>query len=130
MVWVDFCGSSEEELHELAMELGLNELAVEDALGPHQHPKLDHYASQRFPAFHAVELNAEDGCRCSSSGCSLSRSDRRVTERAEAGPDEGSAAPPSGLSGRGNGRWRRYASAIGPGLVTGASDDDPSGVAT
>ena len=26
--------------------------------------------------------------------------------------------------------WRRYLSAMGPGLVTGASDDDPSGIAT
>lgn len=26
--------------------------------------------------------------------------------------------------------WRRYLSALGPGLVTGASDDDPSGIAT
>src|ERR1700689_5805560 len=27
-------------------------------------------------------------------------------------------------------RWHRYLSAMGPGLVTGASDDDPSGIAT
>jgi Mn2+/Fe2+ NRAMP family transporter len=26
--------------------------------------------------------------------------------------------------------WRRYQAALGPGLVTGASDDDPSGIAT
>src|SRR4030081_3849841 len=26
--------------------------------------------------------------------------------------------------------WRRYLRALGPGLVTGASDDDPSGIAT
>jgi NRAMP (natural resistance-associated macrophage protein)-like metal ion transporter len=26
--------------------------------------------------------------------------------------------------------WKRYAEALGPGLVTGASDDDPSGIAT
>ena len=26
--------------------------------------------------------------------------------------------------------WRRYAKSLGPGLVTGASDDDPSGIAT
>src|SRR5664280_1660887 len=26
--------------------------------------------------------------------------------------------------------WRQYLRAIGPGLVTGASDDDPSGIAT
>jgi NRAMP (natural resistance-associated macrophage protein)-like metal ion transporter len=27
-------------------------------------------------------------------------------------------------------RWRKYVRAMGPGLVTGASDDDPSGIAT
>src|SRR5438132_11874745 len=27
-------------------------------------------------------------------------------------------------------RWRHYTQALGPGLVTGASDDDPSGIAT
>jgi NRAMP (natural resistance-associated macrophage protein)-like metal ion transporter len=27
-------------------------------------------------------------------------------------------------------KWRQYLSAIGPGLITGASDDDPSGIAT
>ncbi|MEA2533341.1 MAG: hypothetical protein QOJ93_1152, partial [Actinomycetota bacterium] len=26
--------------------------------------------------------------------------------------------------------WRQYLKALGPGLVTGASDDDPSGIAT
>jgi Mn2+/Fe2+ NRAMP family transporter len=28
------------------------------------------------------------------------------------------------------GPWRAYLRALGPGLVTGASDDDPSGIAT
>ena len=32
VVWVDLCGPSVEQLHELAEELGLHELAVEDAL--------------------------------------------------------------------------------------------------
>ena len=27
-------------------------------------------------------------------------------------------------------KWRQYLRAIGPGLITGASDDDPSGIAT
>ena len=49
VVWVDFCGPSKEQLHELADELGLHELAVEDALGPHQRPKLDHYDDPPVP---------------------------------------------------------------------------------
>ena len=34
VVWVDLCGPSAEQLHELADELGLHELRVEDALSP------------------------------------------------------------------------------------------------
>ena len=58
-VWVDLCGPTVDELHELADELGLHELAVEDALGRHQRPKLDHYASHLFMACHAVSVDPE-----------------------------------------------------------------------
>ena len=59
VVWVDFCGPTHEQLHELAEELGLHELAVEDALGEHQRPKLDHYESHLFLSTHAVRVNAD-----------------------------------------------------------------------
>jgi magnesium transporter len=59
VVWVDLCGPSKEQLHELGDELGLHELAVEDALGPHQRPKIDYYASHLFLACHAVEVDAD-----------------------------------------------------------------------
>ena len=61
VVWVDFCAPSKEQLHELASELGLHELAVEDALGEHQRPKLDHYATHLFLSCHAVRVNTDDG---------------------------------------------------------------------
>ncbi len=57
VVWVDLCGPNKDELHELARELGLHELAVEDALGPHQRPKLDHYPTHRFLSCHTVRLD-------------------------------------------------------------------------
>lgn len=60
IVWVDLCGPSKEQLHELADELGLHELAVEDALSEHQRPKLDHYASHLFLATHAVRVDAAE----------------------------------------------------------------------
>jgi magnesium transporter len=59
VVWVDFCGPSIDQLHEVAAELGLHELAVEDALGPHQRPKLDHYESHLFLSCHAVRVDPE-----------------------------------------------------------------------
>ncbi len=59
IVWVDFCNPSKELLDELAQELGLHELAVEDALGPHQRPKLDIYESHSFLSCHAVRVERD-----------------------------------------------------------------------
>jgi magnesium transporter len=61
VVWVDLCGPSKEQLHELAGELGLHELAVEDALSIHQRPKLDHYPTHLFLTMHAARLAREAG---------------------------------------------------------------------
>jgi magnesium transporter len=57
VVWVDFCRPDKEQLHDLAGELGLHELAVEDALGPHQRPKLDRYPTHLFLSCHTVRLD-------------------------------------------------------------------------
>ena len=35
VVWVDFCQPTHDDLLQLAEELGLHELAIEDALSPH-----------------------------------------------------------------------------------------------
>ncbi len=60
-VWVDFVDPPLAQLDELAAELGLHELAVEDALGPHQRPKLDHYATHRFLSSQAVRVIRDEG---------------------------------------------------------------------
>ena len=57
IVWVDMCSPSKDELLVLADELGLHELAVEDALSPHQRPKLDHYDTHLFLSAHAVRID-------------------------------------------------------------------------
>ncbi len=62
LVWVDLLNPSRELLFELAGELGLHELAVEDALGPHQRPKLDKYESHSFLSCHSVSID-EDASR-------------------------------------------------------------------
>src|SRR6266511_1057050 len=59
LVWADFCAPSKEQLDELGSELGLHELAVEDALEPHQRPKLDRYATHAFLSCHAVQVKAD-----------------------------------------------------------------------
>lgn len=61
LVWIDVCGPTEEVLGRLAAELGLHDLAVEDALEPHQRPKLDHYASHLFLSCHAVAVDRDRG---------------------------------------------------------------------
>ena len=61
VVWVDYCAPSPEEMEELKHELGFHELAVEDALGPHQRPKLDHYPEHLFLSSHAVKLDHSTG---------------------------------------------------------------------
>jgi magnesium transporter len=57
VVWVDLVSPTLDDLRMLADELGLHELAVEDALEPHQRPKLDHYASHLFLSCHAVRMD-------------------------------------------------------------------------
>jgi len=58
-VWVDFCAPDRESLHELAGELGLHELAVEDAVGPHQRPKIDYYDTHLFLVCHGVRITPD-----------------------------------------------------------------------
>jgi magnesium transporter len=60
IVWVDLVGPSTQELLDLAEELGLHELAVEDAVGRQQRPKLDRYPTHLFlTTYHvAVDLDA------------------------------------------------------------------------
>ena len=59
LVWVDITNPTEEILAELSDELGLHDLAVEDALSPHQRPKLDIYSSHSFLACHALAVDVE-----------------------------------------------------------------------
>lgn len=60
VVWLDLCDGSVAELHQLADQLGLHELAVEDALRAHQRPKLDHYDDHLFLSCRAARIDAND----------------------------------------------------------------------
>lgn len=53
-VWVDLCAPDIETLRELARELGIHELAIEDASSEHQRPKLDRYPTHSFLSCHAL----------------------------------------------------------------------------
>ncbi|RPI11208.1 MAG: magnesium transporter, partial [Actinobacteria bacterium] len=61
VVWVDYCAPSPEEMEELKAELGFHELAVEDALGQHQRPKVERYPGHLFMVCHSVHLDEATG---------------------------------------------------------------------
>jgi magnesium transporter len=61
VVWVDLCAPDHEDLRRLADELGLHELAVEDAVDEHQRPKLDHYGTHKFLVTRVVTIDVESG---------------------------------------------------------------------
>lgn len=56
-VWLDLGSPTEAELSLVADELGLHELAIEDALQSHQRPKLDEYDTHYYLSAHAVTLD-------------------------------------------------------------------------
>jgi magnesium transporter len=56
VVWVDLCLPDRGEISQLAEELGLDQLAVEDALARHERPKLDHYPTHLFLTTYGLSL--------------------------------------------------------------------------
>ncbi len=61
VVWVDLCAPDMLDLKVVAEELGLHELAVEDAVERRQRPKLDHYRTHDFLSMYAVWLDKDTG---------------------------------------------------------------------
>ncbi|MFI8519537.1 magnesium and cobalt transport protein CorA [Streptomyces sp. NPDC085481] len=61
MAWIGLQRPTEEELHSLAAEFDLHELAVEDALEAHQRPKLERYGDTLFVVLRAARyLDAQE----------------------------------------------------------------------
>jgi magnesium transporter len=61
IVWIDLCAPDRKDLQLVADELGLHELAVEDAAEGHQRPKLDRYDGHDFLTAYSVRLNVTTG---------------------------------------------------------------------
>jgi magnesium transporter len=57
VIWVDLVAPEADELALIAGELGLHALAVEDAIHPHQRPKLDRYPDHAFLSAYAVHFD-------------------------------------------------------------------------
>jgi magnesium transporter len=60
-VWADFISPTASDLAAIEEELGLHQLAVEDAISDFQRPKLDNYDTHLFLAAYAVSLNDKTG---------------------------------------------------------------------
>ena len=59
VVWIDLCGPHGGDLKQVAEELGLHALAVEDAISEQQRPKLDRYSSHLYLAVYEIELDRD-----------------------------------------------------------------------
>lgn len=57
IVWIDLCAPEVDELRVVAAELGLHELAVEDAVQGQQRPKLDRYPDHSFLSTYAIRFD-------------------------------------------------------------------------
>ncbi len=60
VVWADLCVPDRDDLQAIADELGLDPLAVEDAIGRHERPKVDRYPTHLFVNAYATAI-AGDG---------------------------------------------------------------------
>jgi magnesium transporter len=61
LVWADLCAPDHSELQQLADELDLDPLAVEDSVSRRERPKADRYASHLYVNTYAVELDPRSG---------------------------------------------------------------------
>jgi magnesium transporter len=57
VVWLDLYDPAQGDLGIVTEEFGLHPLAVEDAIHPHQRPKVDRYRTHLFANVYAVALD-------------------------------------------------------------------------
>src|ERR1700754_262454 len=61
VVWLDLCGPRDDELRVVTDELGLDPLAIEDAVSRHERAKLDRYPGHLFLNAYDVQLDSGSG---------------------------------------------------------------------
>ncbi len=87
VVWFDFCEPTAADLESIREELGLHELAVEDALEEHTRPKVDRYKTHLFVAAYSVTLDTTTGELASHEVAAFVTRDALVTVRKSRGFD-------------------------------------------
>ncbi|MEW2355908.1 magnesium transporter CorA family protein [Spirillospora sp. NPDC029432] len=60
VLWLDLCDPREEELEPVADALGLDPVAIEDAVSSHERTKLDHYRDYAFLNAYAPEVTGDE----------------------------------------------------------------------
>ena len=81
VVWFDFCEPTAADLESIKEELGLHELAVEDALEEHERPKMDRYKTHLFVTAYSVALDTATGELAAHEVSAFITSDALVTVR-------------------------------------------------
>jgi magnesium transporter len=87
VVWFDLCEPTAADLESIREELGLHELAVEDALAEYERPKLDRYKTHLFVAAYSVALDTASGELASHEVAAFVTHDALVTVRKDRGFD-------------------------------------------
>ena len=87
VVWFDLCEPTAADLESIREELGLHELAVEDALEDYERPKLDRYKTHLFVAAYSVALDTPTGELTAHEVAAFITHDALVTVRKDRGFD-------------------------------------------
>ena len=90
VVWLDLRDPDREDLGVLSHEFGLHPVAVEDAVVPHERPKLDRYRGYRFLTAYAVHLDTVSGELAMSELAAFITERALITVRKDDGLDIGS----------------------------------------
>ncbi|MEY9874438.1 magnesium transporter [Streptacidiphilus sp. MAP12-33] len=85
VVWLDLCRPEPADFAEVGEELGLHELALEDAVHTGERPKLDSYRSHQFLSAYAVSVASDGVSLVTSEIAVLITADALITVRKDAG---------------------------------------------
>ncbi|WP_042365297.1 magnesium transporter CorA family protein [Streptacidiphilus neutrinimicus] len=86
VVWLDLCRPDPADFAAVGEELGLHELALEDAVHAGQRPKLDSYRSHQFLSAYAVSVAPDGVSLVTSEIAVLITANALITVRKDAGP--------------------------------------------
>jgi magnesium transporter len=90
VVWLDLRSPEHEDLAILSDEFGLHPLAIEDALVPHERPKLDRYRTHLFMTAYGARLDTSTGELHTSELAAFVTKRALITIRKDDGLDVGS----------------------------------------